>query len=177
MMDDHERQLALQKLRETSETFLTEVREVIEVQAIWKPAPDRWSILECIEHVAIAERGMFHLMTRKLTPFARANDSPGREDGFFTRGTDRSKKLIAPETARPSGRFANLAEAVNTFEANRSHTIAYIESCQEELRRLEVVHPLFGPVTARECLALLTVHPARHAQQVRELRNHPQFPR
>jgi hypothetical protein len=110
-------------------------------------------------------------------PIAHITTGPGREEGFLIRGTDRSKKFIAPETARPTGRFGKLADAVNAFQANRSRTIAYIESCRDELRDLETAHPLFGPVTARECLALLTVHPARHAQQVRELRNHPLFPR
>jgi hypothetical protein len=31
-------------------------------------------------------------------------------------------------------------------------------------------HPIGGMVTAQECLAILAMHPARHAAQVREIR-------
>jgi DinB superfamily len=176
-VDEQERQSILAKLRETRKAFLDEVHGVSEDQARWKPAPERWSILECAEHVAVAERRMLDRLTKEARPLARAVARPGREDEILAGGTDRTKKFKAPEGAAPAGRFATLAEAVRAFDANRSETIAYIEGCREELRSRETVHPLFGSITAQECLALLTIHSARHALQVREVRHYPQFPR
>lgn len=176
-MDERVRQLILAKLRETQQIFLAESQDVSEEQARWKPAPECWSILECAEHVAVAEQGMLYLLTKRTTPRLGAPRGAGREQDFLARGTDRTKKFKAPERAAPSGRFATLVEALSAFEANRSRTIAYIEGCQADLRADELFHPLVGPVTAQECLALLTIHPARHALQVRELRQHPQFPK
>jgi len=176
-MDESERQFILGNLQETRETFLAETKTVREDQARWKPTSDRWSILECAEHVAVSEEGMFYLLTREAMPLGTLTVCVGREREILARGTDRSKKFTAPETMAPTGRFATLAEALRTFQENRSRTITYVEGCGQELCNQEVVHPLFGRVTANECLALLTIHPARHSLQVRELRQHPQFPK
>lgn len=176
-MDENERAIILGQLRTTSDTFLTQVHGISESQAAWKPAADRWSIRECAEHVAVAELGMLRLITKKTTPIVEAAVVPGREDAYFKGGMNRIKTIIAPGSVRPSDRFQTLSEALNNFRENRSRTVAYIERCQEELRAYETVHPLVGRVTARECLALLIIHPARHALQIRELREHQQFPR
>jgi hypothetical protein len=176
-MDELERHFILAKLQETRETFCGEVKGVGEDQARWKPAPEIWSILECAEHVAVAEQRMLYLLTKKTTPLVEGVARVGREHEILARGTDRTKKFKAPEGASPVGRFETLNEALAAFKANRSQTITYIEGCQEELRTRETTHPLLGLVTAQECLALLVVHPARHALQVREIRQHPQFPR
>jgi DinB superfamily len=176
-VDEQERQSILAKLRETREAFLGAVQGVSEDQARWKPAPEIWSILECAEHVAVAERRMLDRLTKETKPLAGGAARPGREQEILAGGTDRSKKFKAPEGAAPAGRFAILAEALAAFDASRSETIAYIEGCGDDLRSRETMHPLFGSITARECLALLTIHSARHALQVREIREYPQFPR
>src|SRR5579862_3119795 len=175
-MDDQERRLMLAKLRETREAFLTEVQGVSEDQARWKPGPERWSILECTEHVAVVERRMLGRITKECVPLAGGANRAGRDHEILAWGADRTKKLKAPEGAVPAARFSTLAEALSAFRTNRSETIAYIEGCQEDLRGRETTHPLLGLLTAQECLALLTIHPARHALQVREIRLDPKFP-
>jgi hypothetical protein len=175
-MDEREREILLAKLRETREVFVAEVRGISERQARWKPTPEAWSILECAEHVAVAEQRMFGLLSKKATPLPDGVARAGREDEILAHGTDRTKKFKAPEGATPNGHFNTLADALEAFEAARSETIAYIECCVEDLRSRETVHAAFGPITAQECLALLTIHPARHSLQVREIRQHSEFP-
>jgi hypothetical protein len=56
------------------------------------------------------------------------------------------------------------------FDAARSVTIAFVESCAYDPRRCSLQHPLLGDITGMECLFLVAAHPFRHADQIRELR-------
>ena len=89
---------------------------------------------------------------------------------IVARAADRSRKVPAPEPAHPRGRFTTLSEAVESFCRSREQTIAYISSCQEDLRRLKMEHPLIGAVSGQEMLLMMIGHPFRHAAQIRELR-------
>ncbi len=161
----------LSVLERTRDDFLNAVAGVTEDQARLKPSSDRWSILECAEHVVSAERGMFTAITQRSAPLSSPNGhGHGREEGFLRNGTDRSRKYTTSASLVPAGRYATLAEAVARFRELRAHTIEFVASCRADLRDIEVPHPIGGLVTGQECLALLAVHPARHAAQIREVR-------
>lgn len=168
-MEEHDRQKMLSVLERTRDDFLSAVAGVTEDQARLKPSSDRWSILECAEHVVSAERGMFTAITQRSAPLSSPNGH-GREEGFLRNGTDRSRKYTTSASLAPTGRIATLADAVARFRELRAHTIAFVAACQADLRDLEVPHPIGGLISGQECLALLAVHPARHAAQIREVR-------
>lgn len=175
-MDEQERKQTLELLERTRKEYVSAVAGLTDEEARWKPAPDRWSALECTEHVALAEGRMLRLIREKAAPNSKPIQ-PGREAQILSTGADRTQKRVAPEGARPAGRYATLAEALRAFEQGRDATIAYIAQEPRDLRAVDVEHALLGWITAQECLALLTIHPARHAAQVRELREHPRFNR
>jgi hypothetical protein len=163
MTDRHE---LLEKLNSGRDEFLASVDGVTEEQAAVKPGAGR-SILECAEHVAIVEENL----RRRLMEQAKPTDSEmsrEREAVLTARAANRGHKIQAPEVAQPRGRFATLAEAVACFCRNREQTIAYIASCQEDLRRLTVEHPLIGAVSGQEMVLMMIAHPFRHALQVKE---------
>jgi len=168
-MEEHDRQKMLSVLERTRDDFLNAVAGVSEDQARLKPSSDRWSILECAEHVVSAERGMFTAITQRSAPLSSPNGH-GREEGFLRNGTDRSRKFTTAASLAPTGRIATLADAVERFRELRAHTIAFVTACRADLRDLEVPHPIGGLISGQECLALLAVHPARHAAQIREVR-------
>jgi DinB superfamily len=168
-MDEHDRQRMLSALERTRDDFLTAVAGVSEHQARLKPSSDRWSILECAEHVVSAERGMFTAITQRSARLSFPNGH-GREEGFLRFGADRSRRYTTAASLEPAGRIPTLAAAVAKFRELRANTIEFVERCNIDLRELEVEHPIGGYVTVQECLALLAVHPARHAAQIREIR-------
>jgi hypothetical protein len=169
-MDETDRRLLLEALGESRETFLRALDRVTEAEAVWKPAPGRWSIFECAEHVAVAESGMFRGV-RHGTPVTEAGFAdPAREQRIRRAAANRNRKWVAPEPVRPSGRFASLAEATAQFVERRERTIRWVESCPENLRTLSMVHPAAGRITCYECLWVLIAHPVRHAEQIRETR-------
>ncbi|MGA2186203.1 MAG: DinB family protein [Bryobacteraceae bacterium] len=169
-MDENEKRTLLDSLRQSQEAFVNALDGVSEAEAVWKPAPDRWSVLECAEHVAVAETLMFRAVRHGTPIAAPAPDDGSRVDRFRNAAPDRSRKYVAPELVQPRGRFASVFEAVEQFVASRERTIRYVQSCSEDLRSLSTVHPFVGRITCQECLWLLIGHPVRHAEQIREIR-------
>lgn len=166
-MDTAEKAFLLGRLLASRDTFTASLAQVSEAQARFKPSPDRWSIADIAEHVAVAEHGMYRLITSHFEPL----DQPrlGRENEILERlGVDRTNPLEAPERVRPKGRYASLSDAVQQFASNRDRTIAFVRDCQDDLRARLVNHSV-GQITGQECLALMIVHPLRHLDQIREL--------
>jgi len=168
-MDQPERAEILSALRRSQQVFLAALDGITEDLAAKRPAPERWSALECVEHVAVAE----DFLRRRMMEAERAG-APAinelREAGILARGADRTHPRVSPEAIRPTGRFANLSDAVRHFLASRAETIRYVENCSEDLRSMLTTHPLLGPVNCQETLLLIVVHPQRHAKQIDEIK-------
>jgi hypothetical protein len=168
-MEASDRNQILKLLADSRETFLSSAAGVSDEQSRLRPAPDQWSVLDCAEHVAIVENFLYNSLTTGLTPAPPPSDG-SREQMILQRATDRSMKFTAPERAQPKGRFPSLAAALEKFQENRARTIDYIEHCDKDLRAYSLPHPILGPISAHEFLIVLTLHAARHAGQIREVR-------
>jgi uncharacterized damage-inducible protein DinB len=164
-----DKQFLLDRLQETREIFLNSFAGVSEDQARMRPAPDRWSVLDTVEHLTAAETLMVRIVTTERR--SRTADAPNREEIFLQRTADRSRKMEAPETSQPRGRFATLAEAAARFTASRDETIRFVEQCTEDLRATEVTHPhpAAGVVSTCEMLVIMAKHAERHAKQIEEI--------
>jgi hypothetical protein len=168
-----ENQRLAELLRESRERFLASVSDVTDDNCRCRPAEGCWSILECAEHVALAEMGMFRLLNATRRP--RPAGAPDREQFFLENMTDRSRKVQAPERGRPTGRFPTLEAARQQFEAAREETIRSVEANEEDLRAIEVTHPIFDAVSAYEMVIILAKHTERHALQIEEIKKSPAF--
>ena len=169
-MDATDRQQILKLLAESREALLSAAANVSEEKARVRPAPDQWSVLDCVEHVAITEHFMLTIIATKLTPAPPSGDR-GREELFLREVASRSRKISAPDRAHPTGRFPTLAAALEQFNQSRARSIDFVEHCDKDLRAHTAPHPLFGPITGQEYLIILALHPARHAAQIREVRS------
>jgi uncharacterized damage-inducible protein DinB len=168
-MNPADRSQMLRMLAESRDQLVDATTGVSDEQAKTRPAPDRWSILECVEHVGRAENGMFGMLTTQMVPSGVAGDR-SREEFLIRGAVDRNQRVAAPDRAHPVGRFATLAEALDDFREKHRRTLAYIEECAEDLRSCSMQHPVVGPCTGQEFLILMALHPARHAKQIREVR-------
>ena len=178
MITDQEREKALGLLNRSRQTLLDAVQGVTESQARWKPAPDRWSILEYVEHLAVSDDGLIALIKRSLATPAqpeteeqrRARETKIRETPV-PRGANR-----APEMLRPGGRFVSLSEAVAAFLAARERTIGYARGTQDDLRSHFSEHTVLGPLDGYQWLVGNARHAETHAGHIREVRAMPDFP-
>jgi hypothetical protein len=92
-----------------------------------------------------------------------------REARIVAIGIDRSRRIPAPDSSRPTGRWLSITEAMNALLAPRAHTLAFVERFDGDLRGWRL-YPIAGVVNGYEMLLMIAVHPLRHAPQIDEIR-------
>ncbi len=168
-MAPQEKTEIVQNLERSRQEFLAAVEGVSEELARVPPGPDRWSVLDCVEHVAFVEdRFLGWLNNAKRLDAPRINKE--NESGLMGRVPDRSTRVQAPEPVKPTGRYATLEEALKQFEINRARSIAFAQDRCDDLYCLASEHPRFGPVNGVELLIIIAGHSRRHTEQIREIR-------
>jgi hypothetical protein len=168
-MAPEERTEIVQALEESRKVLNDAAGGLSETHAKTSPAVDRWSVLQCVEHVTTVEERILGFLERAARVDSPLID-PKKEADLLARVTDRTSRAQAPEFVRPSGRFASLAEAVEGFNAARTRTIAFAVERAAELHTLAWQHPRFGDMNGREALMVMAGHARRHAEQIREVR-------
>ncbi|HYK17416.1 MAG TPA: DinB family protein [Bryobacteraceae bacterium] len=178
MLTERERERAIERLTLTRQTLLDAVAGVTETQARWKPAPDRWSILEYVEHLAISDDGLVAMIKRSLETPARPESVEERKareqkirDTPIPRGANR-----APEALQPGGHFQSLTEAVAAFLAARGRTLEYARTTQDDIRSHFTNHSVFGQLDGYQWLSGNAHHVETHAVHIKEIRQMPGFP-
>lgn len=142
---------------------------VSQAQATVRPAPERWSVLECVEHIVVAESRFLGWLQNPVAEAAPPMDKE-KEAKLLLGVSGRSQRVNAPEPVHPTGRFATLAEALAQFEETRAKSIQFAESRGPGLYSLAAKHPFFGAVNGGEVMVLIAAHARRHAAQIREIR-------
>jgi len=125
MITDRERETALALLARSRTAVLNAVDGVTEQQARWKPAPDRWSILEYIEHLAVSDDALVALVRRSLeTPAHIETEDERRAREQKIRETPVPRGVNqAPENLKPVARFDSLADAVTAVSKFSKNSI------------------------------------------------------
>jgi uncharacterized damage-inducible protein DinB len=168
-MAPEERSEIVQHLERSRQEFMAAVAGVNEAQAKVRPDPARWSVLDCVEHVATVEVRFLGFLEA-----ARKLDAPSvdkdKEAGLLLRIPDRTTRLNAPEAVLPTGRFTTLAQALEQFQAGRTRSIQFAQDRSGDLYYLASEHPRLGPMNGAEFLILIAAHARRHAAQIHEVR-------
>ena len=168
-MAPQEQSEILQCLKDSRAEFHAAADGVSETQATMRPAEGRWSILDCVEHIVIAEGRFLGWLQNPLADPAPPMDKQ-KEAKLLLGVASREQRAQAPEPVRPTGRFATLAEALEQFDAARSNSIRFAESTGAGLYSLAAKHVFFGPINGAEVMVLMAAHCRRHAAQIREIR-------
>lgn len=172
--------------RERGEKYLEQTRDGVvaatkglsPAQMNFKPAPDRWSIAETLEHIALAEDFIFQNITTKImqAPAGAADRDTVKIDAMVVAMIpDRSHKAQAPGPLVPTGRWTPAA-TLDHFLGSRTKTISYLESTPD-LREHVVDSPLKQPLDAYEWLLFISAHSERHTKQILEVKADPNFPK
>ncbi len=175
-MTDSEREFVLTQLHQGSDSLRRAIAGLSETQLNFKPPSGRWSIADCVEHIALTEDAMFARVTTGSPNPNGVSMEPEKFERFVAAVVGRSRKVVAPDAFHPSGHFGSAAEACRHFLEGRERAIAYARDCPADLRHLFALHPLLGEIDCYRCLLLLALHPARHAAQIEEIKLDPAFP-
>jgi hypothetical protein len=137
--------------------------------ALAKPAADRWSVLECLEHLVSVEQ-RFLGFAQNGDVYETTRVDPAREQSLASGMMDRSSRRQAPEGVLPVGRFQSLAEALAAFNEARDTSVRFVQERGDGLYSVRAAHPRFGELNGIEVIHLLHGHALRHVAQIRETR-------
>ena len=170
---------ALAYLESTKKGVLDATKGLSEAQWNFKPAPDKWSVAECVEHIAAAEdfiRGMAVDKVMKA-PAAPDRDIAKIDAGIMAMIPDRSQKAQAPDELKPTNRFGSPEGSLKHFAESRTATENFLKDTPD-LRAHAVDSPIGGPkLDAYEWVLFVSAHSQRHKKQIEEVKADQNFPK
>jgi hypothetical protein len=176
-----ERDHAVAELESSRKVFLEATSGLSEAQWNFKPAPDRWSIAECAEHIGVTEAFILNLITEQaLKGPAEPEKRPqvqGKDAAMMAMAVDRSAKFKAPESIQPTRRWATSGEITKNVLENRARTIEFVSTTQEDLRDHFMDHPVFKTLDTYQWILLTSAHMRRHTAQILEVKADLNFPK
>lgn len=139
------------RLAANADVFSALVRGMSREQAIWKPAHQKWSVVEVVNHLADEE----------VEDFRRRVD-------YTLNAPDREWPPIDPEGWVVSRDYASrsLAESLERFLKERRVSTEWLESLAARDWNCTHVHPKFGPIRAGDLLASWLEHDFIHIRQI-----------
>ena len=183
VLSQSDRDFAMSSLHASRKVFLDSVANLTDAQWNFKAAPDRWSIAECAEHIAISEDFIAGVAKQTLAAPAApekmlpAEQARAKDEKLLQMVPNRSQKFQAPEPIKPTHRFKTPQEAVDHFKESRDTNIAYVEKTADPLREHFSKHPAAGDLDAYEWMLLMSGHTERHTMQILEVKADPGYPR
>jgi len=175
-----ERENAVKSLKETKSNLLQSLKNLSDAQVNFKAAPERWSIKECVEHITLAEKGLWQMEEASLKAAAtpdKRSEVKITDDGLMKIITDRSQKQTAPEPFRPEKyKVAELSDVVKDFTAERNELIEFVKKTDDDMRNHMVTMP-FGTIDSYQLLLMISGHCNRHTQQINEVKADPNYPK
>jgi hypothetical protein len=177
-LTQQERDAAVKHLTETRQKFLDSIAGLSDAQWTFKAGPDRWSIAEVAEHIAISESTILQLITDKIMT-APAPPADGRQpdEKIIQWVTDRTERFQAPEFLKPANRWSARDALVKDFVAARDRTVNYVKTTTDDLRAHAAPHPVLKTLDAYQWVLLISAHSARHTAQIDEVKASPGYPK
>jgi hypothetical protein len=174
-----ERDRALQYLESTKKNVLEATKGLSQAQWNFKPAPDRWSVAQVMEHIAASEDFIRdNLLKEKVMvspPGPPGRDMKKTDEAVVVMVPDRTHKAQAPEPLVPNNRFGSPEGSVKHFVESRATTEQFLKTTTG-LRD----HVMDGPVPTMDgydFVLFIAAHCERHTKQINEVKADPNFPK
>ena len=170
----------IQHLTTTRDQVIAESKNLSDAQWNFKAGPDRWSVGQVVEHIALAESFLYDAHQKAMagaaaTPEQRAA-TKGKDEIILKAIPDRTKKAQAPEPLQPKTSLGGRDQVIAAFMERRATTLGYASKTTDDLRSRVMESPL-GPVDAYQWLLFVSAHNERHLAQLREVKAHAQYPK
>ena len=177
--------LALDYFNQTHKHVIAVTTGLSDAQWRFKPAPDRWSIPEILEHMVIIEERVLGPVRDQLAqaPAPPADYNPTLVDTLvFEKIPDRSLKANAPAGVHPTGEWAQ-TDTLDRIAHNYRRLAEFVESTPDLRRHILESPPLryltSGAHTSMDGLQwaiTAAAHDERHIRQIEELQADANYP-
>jgi len=174
-----ERKSGVVIMKDTRDDAVNATKGLSDAQANFKAAPEKWSVKECMYHIAAAEKLLWTMFEGTMKAPAnpeKRSEIKVTDEQVVTMIEDRITKAQAPEPIQPKNTgYNSLTEAVEDFKNSRGNHIKYLKNSTEDLRN-HVVQMPFGYIDCYQFLLFMAAHSNRHTQQMNEVKADPVFP-
>src|SRR5262245_12085294 len=179
-MTAEERAKLIKYLKDSHAETITAVEKLSDAQWNFKPAPERWSVAECVEHIMLAESLLMASAEKALAAPpnpAWAEKTKGKTEFIENVMVKRLGKAQAPEAIVPGGKLSR-AELMTKLREVRAKTLKFAEETKLPLKEHTADHPfpVFGTLNAYQWVIYIPLHNIRHNQQIAEVKASPNFP-
>ena len=161
----------LQAFDDRRNALLDEMEALEPGKLLARPREGKWSILEIVEHLVLAERVVFRGLPEPSRLEVR---EPRLKHRFryllvmFVLRADIPVGVISTGMLPQGGR--DLAELRRLWDENRAWLLACIDSLGPEgMHRAVLRHPVAGPINVRQAVVMSRIHLERHIRQIRTL--------
>jgi hypothetical protein len=169
-----EREHVVAHLQMTQAWLTDEVSPLSAAQLNFRPAPDRWTVAEVVQHLVVAEPNYWKLLQDSLKQPPKKLDKQPTDADVLWYGIDRTRHDKTSPDQNPKDQHIDAAEALKTFLVMHARLLAMARSTNEDLRAHAV--PDWG-VDAYQCLLEISTHEQRHILQIREIKASAGFPK
>jgi hypothetical protein len=180
-MTAEERAKLIKLLKDSQAETLALVEKLSDEQWKFKPAPEKWSVGECVEHIMMAEGALFANVEKALAAKenpAWAEQTKGKTEFLERVMPSRTGRAQAPEAIVPTGKVPR-AELLKQLRDARAKTLKFAEAAKAPLKSHTAEHPfpVFNTLNAYQWVIYIPLHNQRHNKQIEEVRAHPNFPK
>lgn len=162
-----ELQEIIPELKETRNELLGILSGLSENELNTKKDSSSWSISQVCQHLS---------KTEELYVAAIRKGLKSKEDSFIENKSldfllDRSKKLEAPDIAKPTDEFLEYQEIIEKLNNSRQKLLELLNTVEDPsvLSRRHFTHPVFKEMLLMDWLKSLYLHEQRHIKQIKEI--------
>ncbi|RUA38244.1 MAG: hypothetical protein DSY77_00290 [Bacteroidetes bacterium] len=172
----------IKDLKEIEETTINEFQDLREEDLVWKPAPDKWSIAECLKHIIIANSIYIKDIEKRLQKAeVKTIEYPisfSITGKLFLYAVDPKYKwkVPAPKLFKPvkENKVENGMETVKEFLKLQDEIIGVsLKACAYDHQHVHTYSPLSKLLkfNVGEQLYIMMRHTKRHINQARRVKS------
>ncbi len=176
-----DRAKVIRYLDQSEKQFQGLIADVTPEQWNWHPAPGKWSIAECAEHIVLAEGLLFASVQKAISTPANpewAEQTKGKTEFLERIMPNRMGKAVAPEAIVPGGKWTK-EETIAKFNEARARTRKFTETTTIALNEHTLEHPfpVFKTLSAYQWLIYIPLHHIRHNGQLGDVKKAEGYPK
>lgn len=157
------------ELKKTRNELLGILSRLSEVQLNRKKDSSSWSISQVCQHLSKTEE----LYVGAIRIGLKSKEDSLIENKSLEFLLDRSKKLEAPDMAKPTDDILEYEEIIAKLNHSRQKLYDMLNSLEDPsvLSRRHFIHPVFKEMLLIEWVRSLYLHEQRHIKQIQEIIN------
>jgi hypothetical protein len=168
-----ERDRLVSHLQMTDSWLADELRGLSREQLAFRMTPESWTILDVVEHLAVAEEQYWAQLQKSMQQPAAAFTREATDADILWYGIDRTRRSRTGEPRTPKGRYTDVQAAFDVFRRGRATMLAYAKTTTGDLRGRQLLE---GNMDVYQWFVMISSHAQRHILQIREIKADANYP-